>query len=66
MANMTTIGIMNTITVTEVRSGFPFLGARSSLIPSGIEAGKDKASLVFNSALGTWMIGNEHGIRTLE
>jgi hypothetical protein len=66
MANQTTIGILNTITVTEVRSGFPFLGARSNLLPAGIEGGHDMASIIQNSALGTWVIGNEHGIRTLE
>jgi hypothetical protein len=66
MANMTTIGILNSITVTEVRSGFPFLGVRSTLISTGIEGGHDAASIIQNSALGTWVIGNEHGIRTLE
>jgi hypothetical protein len=66
MANYTTIGAMNTVTVNEVRSGFPFLGVRSLLTPSGIEGGHDAPFLTLNSALGTWIIGNEYGIRTLE
>ena len=51
---------------TRIQSGFRFLGVRSVTVPVSVQESEAIATMVQNSASGSWLIGNDLGVQVNE